>query len=78
METEQFLSNSFQEKAFYKERCSECLKALVAWGYAFDLSDRDAADRAASTHTPSGNSVQSFSPKPVDLSSMTLEKVKSC
>ncbi|EPB70936.1 hypothetical protein ANCCEY_09971 [Ancylostoma ceylanicum] len=62
------------EKTFYKERCSECLKALVAWGYTFDLADRDAADRASSAHTPSGTSVQNFSPKPVDLSSMTLEK----
>ncbi|KIH62211.1 RIH domain protein [Ancylostoma duodenale] len=62
------------EKSFYKERCSECLKALIAWGYTFDLADRDAADRASSAHTPSGTSIQNFSPKPVDLSSMTLEK----
>ncbi|KAK6754198.1 hypothetical protein RB195_013289 [Necator americanus] len=62
------------EKAFYRERCSECLRALIAWGYTFDLADRDAADRAELAHTPSGTSIQNFAPKPVDLSSMTLEK----
>ncbi|CAI4225083.1 unnamed protein product [Auanema sp. JU1783] len=62
------------EKAFYRERCAECIKALLAWGYKFDLTDRDAADRAAHSHTPSGTSIQNFAPKPVDLSSMTLEK----
>ncbi|WKY11480.1 hypothetical protein Q1695_003218 [Nippostrongylus brasiliensis] len=62
------------EKNFYKDRCSECLKALLAWNYKFDLSDRDTADRAASARTPSGTTVQNFAPKPIDLSSMTLEK----
>ncbi|KHJ85226.1 ryR domain protein [Oesophagostomum dentatum] len=62
------------EKAFYRERCAECLKALLVWGYTFDLADRDAADKAASAHTPSGTTIQNFAPKPVDLSSMTLEK----
>ncbi|VDM84651.1 unnamed protein product [Strongylus vulgaris] len=63
------------EKAFYKERCAECLKALLAWGYTFDMADRDAADKAANARTPSGTTIQNFAPKPVDLSSMTLEKV---
>ncbi|KAK6016518.1 ryR domain protein, partial [Ostertagia ostertagi] len=61
------------EKSFYKDRCAECLKALLAWNYTFELTDRDAADRAASARTPSGTSIQNFAPKPVDLSSMTLE-----
>ncbi|VDM52160.1 unnamed protein product [Angiostrongylus costaricensis] len=62
------------EKNFYKERCAECLRALHDWGYTFELKDRDAAERAANAHTPSGTSVQNFAPKPVDLTSMTLEK----
>ncbi|XGW02944.1 hypothetical protein V3C99_014731 [Haemonchus contortus] len=62
------------ERSFYKDRCAECLKALLAWNYNFELADRDAADRAASARTPSGSTVQNFAPKPVDLSSMTLEK----
>ncbi|PIO65368.1 ryR domain protein, partial [Teladorsagia circumcincta] len=62
------------EKSFYKDRCAECLKALLAWNYTFELTDRDAADRAASARTPSGTTIQNFAPKPVDLSSMTLEK----
>ncbi|CAD6199567.1 unnamed protein product [Caenorhabditis auriculariae] len=62
------------EKSFYKERCAECIKALLAWGYSFELADRDAADRASHARTISGTSIQNFAPKPVDLSSMTLEK----
>uniref|UniRef100_A0A1I7XL42 RyR domain-containing protein n=1 Tax=Heterorhabditis bacteriophora TaxID=37862 RepID=A0A1I7XL42_HETBA len=67
--------NILQERSFYKERCAECLRALIAWGYSFELADRDAAERAKHAHTPSGTSIQNFCPKPVDLSSMTLEKV---
>uniref|UniRef100_A0A158P902 Ryanodine receptor 44F n=1 Tax=Angiostrongylus cantonensis TaxID=6313 RepID=A0A158P902_ANGCA len=62
------------EKNFYKERCAECLRALIDWGYTFELRDPDVAERAVNAHTPSGTSVQNFSPKPVDLTSMTLEK----
>lgn len=45
-----------QEKNFYKERCAECLRALLAWNYSIELIDRDAADRAAQSHTSSGSS----------------------
>ncbi|ULT90420.1 hypothetical protein L3Y34_008632 [Caenorhabditis briggsae] len=62
------------EKSFYKERCSECLKALMAWSYSFDMVDRDANDRASAARTLSGTSISNFAPKPIDLSSMTLEK----
>ncbi|KAK0411652.1 hypothetical protein QR680_005766 [Steinernema hermaphroditum] len=62
------------EKAFYKERCSECVRALVAWKYVIDVADQDAAQKAAESLTSSGKSIQDFNPKPVDLSSMTLEK----
>ncbi|CAI5451931.1 unnamed protein product [Caenorhabditis angaria] len=62
------------EKSFYKERCSECLKALMAWNYSFEMLDRDANERASSTRTLSGTSITNFAPKPVDLSTMTLEK----
>ncbi|PIC27807.1 hypothetical protein B9Z55_019948 [Caenorhabditis nigoni] len=62
------------EKSFYKERCAECLKALMAWSYSFDMVDRDANDRASAARTLSGTSISNFAPKPIDLSSMTLEK----
>uniref|UniRef100_A0A8R1HP75 Ryanodine receptor n=2 Tax=Caenorhabditis japonica TaxID=281687 RepID=A0A8R1HP75_CAEJA len=62
------------EKSFYKERCAECLKALMAWNYSFEMVDRDANDRASAARTLSGTSISNFAPKPIDLSSMTLEK----
>uniref|UniRef100_A0A914X8L2 Uncharacterized protein n=1 Tax=Plectus sambesii TaxID=2011161 RepID=A0A914X8L2_9BILA len=62
------------EKAYYKERCSECLRALLAWDYIVELNDHDAAEKANQNHNPSGNSVQNYHPHPVDLSNMTLEK----
>ncbi|GMR59737.1 hypothetical protein PMAYCL1PPCAC_29932, partial [Pristionchus mayeri] len=62
------------EKNFYKERCTECIKALIAWGFAIEMADRDASDRANAAHHSSGSSAKDFSPKPIDLSSMTLEK----
>ncbi|CAJ0957143.1 unnamed protein product, partial [Mesorhabditis belari] len=62
------------EKAYYKDRCAELMRSLLVWGYGIEMADKDAADRAAHTHTPSGTSVNDFAPKPVDLSSMTLEK----
>uniref|UniRef100_A0A1I7Z2U2 B30.2/SPRY domain-containing protein n=1 Tax=Steinernema glaseri TaxID=37863 RepID=A0A1I7Z2U2_9BILA len=62
------------EKAFYKERCSECVRALIAWNYTMDVGDPDAAQKAAESHTSSGKTIQDFNPKPIDLSSMTLEK----
>ncbi|CAB3399073.1 unnamed protein product [Caenorhabditis bovis] len=62
------------EKSFYKERCSECLKALMAWGYTFEMIDRDANERASAARTLSGTSIANFAPKPIDLSTMTLEK----
>uniref|UniRef100_A0A0N5AR96 Ryanodine receptor n=1 Tax=Syphacia muris TaxID=451379 RepID=A0A0N5AR96_9BILA len=62
------------EKAFYKERCSECLRALLAWNYSIEVGDQDGAEKATQNRTSSGTSVEDFNPKPVDLSSMTLEK----
>uniref|UniRef100_A0A914BY34 Uncharacterized protein n=1 Tax=Acrobeloides nanus TaxID=290746 RepID=A0A914BY34_9BILA len=62
------------ERAFYKDRCAECLRALSAWGYEFQLVDHDANERANQGRVPSGSSVNDFNPRPVDLSSMTLEK----
>uniref|UniRef100_A0A9J2Q184 Uncharacterized protein n=1 Tax=Ascaris lumbricoides TaxID=6252 RepID=A0A9J2Q184_ASCLU len=62
------------EKTFYKERCSECLRALLAWNYQIELTDHDAAEKAANNHTASGTTIEDFNPRPVDLSTMTLEK----
>uniref|UniRef100_A0A914PBN7 Ryanodine receptor Ryr domain-containing protein n=1 Tax=Panagrolaimus davidi TaxID=227884 RepID=A0A914PBN7_9BILA len=62
------------EKGFYKERCAECLRALVAWNYTFELLDPDANDKANQDRINSGTSINDFNPKPVDLTSMTLEK----
>ncbi|KHN75295.1 Ryanodine receptor 44F [Toxocara canis] len=62
------------EKQFYKDRCSECIRALLAWNYQIELSDHDAAEKAANSHTSSGTSIENFNPRPVDLSTMTLEK----
>ncbi|KAE9549703.1 hypothetical protein FO519_007091 [Halicephalobus sp. NKZ332] len=62
------------EKNFYKERCAECLRALLGWGYTFELIDPDANDKANQDRVPSGTSPNDFNPRPVDLGSMTLEK----
>ncbi|GMS80970.1 hypothetical protein PENTCL1PPCAC_3145, partial [Pristionchus entomophagus] len=62
------------EKNFYKERCTECIRALIAWGFNIEMTDRDASDRANAAHHNSGTGAKDFSPKPIDLSSMTLEK----
>ncbi|KAL4003146.1 RIH domain family protein [Acanthocheilonema viteae] len=62
------------EKNFYKERCAECLRALLVWNYSIELTDHDAADKAIQNNTSTGTSIENFNPKPVDLSNMTLEK----
>uniref|UniRef100_A0A915B3X3 Ryanodine receptor n=2 Tax=Parascaris TaxID=6254 RepID=A0A915B3X3_PARUN len=62
------------EKTFYKERCGECLRALLAWNYQIELTDHDAAEKAANNHNASGTTIEDFNPRPVDLSTMTLEK----
>ncbi|CAJ0581879.1 unnamed protein product, partial [Mesorhabditis spiculigera] len=62
------------EKGFYKDRCAELIRSLLAWGYEIQMADPDAADRASNAHNPSGTCASDFAPKPVDLSSMTLEK----
>uniref|UniRef100_A0AC34QR18 Ryanodine receptor n=1 Tax=Panagrolaimus sp. JU765 TaxID=591449 RepID=A0AC34QR18_9BILA len=69
-----FSSLKEYERNFYKERCAECLRALVAWNYGFELIDPDANDKANQDRVPSGTSADDFNPKPIDLGSMTLEK----
>ena len=64
----------FKEKEFYKERCAECLRALIVWGYQFELVDHDANERANQNRVLSGHSARDFDPRPIDLSSMNLEK----
>ena len=49
-----FLISNFQEKEFYKERCAECIRALVVWGYQFELVDHDANERANQSRVLSG------------------------
>lgn len=46
----------FQEREFYKERCSECLRALLVWAYKFELVDHDANERANQNRVLSGHS----------------------
>lgn len=62
------------EKSFYKDRCGECIKSLLAWGYIIEVYDFDAAEKSAQNHVSSGTCIQDFNPKPVDLSNMNLEK----
>uniref|UniRef100_A0A914H250 Ryanodine receptor n=1 Tax=Globodera rostochiensis TaxID=31243 RepID=A0A914H250_GLORO len=62
------------EREFYRERCAECIRALLAWGYQFELVDHDATERANQSRILSGHSEKDFNPRPVDLSSMNLEK----
>lgn len=38
------------------------------------MVDLDATDRANQTHILSGNSIQNFNPRPIDLSNMNLDK----
>lgn len=51
---------NFQEKKFYQERCAECLRALLAWKYSIELTDHDAADRAAENNTSLSTSSRHF------------------
>lgn len=69
-----FLIFNFQEKEFYKERCAECIRALVVWGYQFELVDHDANERANQSRVLSGRNERDFNPRPVDLSNMNLDK----
>ncbi|VDN03294.1 unnamed protein product [Thelazia callipaeda] len=62
------------EKNFYQERCAECVRALLAWNYSIELTDYDAADKAAQNSSSLSTSMENFNPKAVDLSNMTLEK----
>ncbi|KAL3078921.1 hypothetical protein niasHS_014703 [Heterodera schachtii] len=62
------------EREFYRERCAECIRALIAWDYQFELVDHDANERANQNRILSGHSEKDFNPRPVDLSSMNLDK----
>uniref|UniRef100_A0A915J9D7 Uncharacterized protein n=1 Tax=Romanomermis culicivorax TaxID=13658 RepID=A0A915J9D7_ROMCU len=66
------------EKNFYCDRCSECLKAILAWNYNIDLVDAEAAHRNTAAQSnfqqSSSNSLQSYNPRPVDLSVLTLNR----
>uniref|UniRef100_A0A0N4ZPH7 Ryanodine receptor 44F n=1 Tax=Parastrongyloides trichosuri TaxID=131310 RepID=A0A0N4ZPH7_PARTI len=62
------------EKNFYKDRCAESIKSLLAWNYVIEVYDFDAAEKSAQNHVSSGTCIQDFNPKPVDLSNMNLEK----
>lgn len=44
------------EKSFYKERCNECIKALMAYGYRIELTDQESGRR-----TQAVTQVQKFS-----------------
>ncbi|CAD5230370.1 unnamed protein product [Bursaphelenchus xylophilus] len=62
------------ERDFYKERCAECLRALLAWNVNFELVDHDANEKANQARTASAYHGGDYNPKPIDLSNMTLEK----
>ncbi|KAI6237110.1 hypothetical protein M3Y95_00230500 [Aphelenchoides besseyi] len=62
------------EKDYYRERCAECLRALVAWGFDVQLVDHDANEKANQERVSSGTTASDFNPRPIDLSNMTLEK----
>lgn len=45
---------------------------MLAWGYRVEAVETDAVHRSQSSRTTSG--IQGYSPSPVDLSNMTLDK----
>ncbi len=50
---------------------------MAAWGYQMQLADPEAKSRAEKSTQPSGESVKTYKPRPVDLSNMTLSKEMS-
>ncbi|KRX28175.1 Ryanodine receptor 44F [Trichinella nelsoni] len=63
------------EQNFYKERCSECLKALLAWGYSIEQETQVSSVQPKSMNPTSNvRSASVFCPQPIDLSNMTLSE----
>ncbi|KFD64964.1 hypothetical protein M514_11549 [Trichuris suis] len=61
------------EQNFYKERCAECMKAMLAMGYVIEEENPVPPTKPATQQiTPRGSVI--FSPQPVDLSNMSLSE----
>ncbi|VDP36447.1 unnamed protein product [Soboliphyme baturini] len=64
------------EKKFYRDRCAECIKTLLAWGYHFELTNaEEQRDLPSPKRSTSSSSVKAvYNPQPLELSNITLSK----